>query len=228
MLARAAFGSMMALLVVLAVGCASTRQASAPQQGFLDDYSQLEKGVPGGSQLEFINPEADWKAYDKIIIDPVSFWRASDVKANLSPEARQALADYAHLRLREELGKDYTIVDHPTPGALRLTGVFTRLGGRKVTLDTVSTVVPQVRLIAEAQGVFTGKPSFVGEAAMEARATDSWTGELLGAAVDRRVGGKSIKGMDSWADVRAAMDVWAKRARYRFCMLREENGCPAP
>lgn len=213
----------------LVPGCGATRGAAPPTgKGFLDDYSKLEKGPEGGAKLEFIDPGADWKAYDRIIIDPVTFWRGSDVKANLSPEQRQMLANYMHARMREELENDYRVVETPAKGAMRLTSAFTRLGGRNVTMDTVSTVVPQVRLMSEAKGMFTGKPSFVGEAAIELRVTDSWTGQVLGAAVDRRVGGKTIKGMDTWADVRAAMDHWAKVARYRLCNLRAEGDCPAP
>ncbi len=105
---------------------------------------------------------------------------------------------------------------------------FTRLGNRNVTLDTVSTYVPQLRLVSEAKNVFTGKPSFVGEAAFEGRLTDAHTGELLGAAVDKRVGGKTIKNMDSWLDVKNAIDYWVESFAYNSCTLRKGTDCKAP
>ncbi len=222
-----------ALLVVLffSFSCAATRQAKPPEgDGFLDDYSKLEKGEPGVASLEFVNPGTNWKAYDKLIIDPITFWRGSDVEANLSPAESQTLANYFHARLREELGQDYELVDTPAEGTLRLTATFTRLGGRNVALDTVSTVVPQALVIGTATSLFRDKPSFVGEAALEARVSDSWTGKILGGGVDRRVGGKTIKAMDSWSDVRSAIDHWARAGRYRLCTLREgsDAGCTRP
>ena len=41
----------------------------------------------------------------------------------------------------------------------------------------------------------SGKQSGVGEITGEFKVTDAMTGELLGAALDRRVGGKDVKGV---------------------------------
>ncbi len=120
------------------------------------------------------------------------------------------------------------MVSLPQPGALRLSIAFTQLSDRNVTLDTVSTYVPQLRLVSEAKNVITGKPSFVGEVAFEGRLTDADTGELLGAAVDKRVGGKTIKNMDDWVDVKKAIDYWVEGFAYSLCKLREGTDCKAP
>jgi hypothetical protein len=216
------------LMLTLALGCGATRRADPGKgQGFLDDYSKLEKGKDGEAELRWINPKADFTRYDKAIVDPVTFWRGSDAKAGLSPEQRQALADYFHSTLRQELAKYFSIVEKPTPGAMRFTGAITRLGGRNVTMDTVSTYIPQMRVVAEAKGLFTGKPAFVGEAVLEGRVTDAWTGELMAAAMDRRVGGKSFKGMDNWADVRAAIDAWAVKFSTNACRRAQRPNCPS-
>jgi hypothetical protein len=105
---------------------------------------------------------------------------------------------------------------------------FTRLGNRSVKLDTISTYVPQLRLVSEIKTVFTGKPSFVGEATFEGKLTDAHTGELLGAAVDKRVGGKTIKNMDTWLDVKNAIDYWVEAFAYNACLRREGTDCKAP
>ena len=76
-----------------------------------------------------------------------------------------------------------------------------------------------------ASSVATGKPAFVGEASMEAKLTDGATGRVLGAAVDTRVGGKTIKNMDDWADVKNAIDFWANLLATRLCGLRGESNC---
>jgi len=77
----------------------------------------------------------------------------------------------------------------------------------------------------------SGKPLFVGEATIEGKVTDALTGELLGAAVDRRVGGKgpSEEKLTSWGDVEHALQYWAKNSRYRLCMARgEKTQCQPP
>jgi hypothetical protein len=166
------------LLLTLAIGCGATRGADPGKgKGFLDDYSKLEPGGQGEAQLRWINPRADFTRYDKAIIDPITFWRGADAKAGLSPEQRQVLANYFHSKLHEELSKYFSVVEHPTQGAMRFTGAITRLGDRNVTMDTVSTYVPQMRVMAEAKGLFTGKPAFVGEAVDWAdvrAAIDAW------------------------------------------------------
>lgn len=212
----------------LAIGCGATRQASPGEgAGFLKDYSKLEPGDKGEAEMRWINPNADFTRYDKAIIDPVTFWRGADAKAGLSPDQRQAIANYFHSRVYEELGKYFEVVNTPAPDAMRFTAALTRLGERNVTMDTISTYVPQMRLMAETKGLFTGKPAFVGEATLEGRVTDAWTGETLGAAKDRRVGGKSFKGMDDWADVRAAIDAWALKFATNTCRRAKRPNCPS-
>ena len=216
------------LILTLALGCGATRQANPGDgAGFLKDYSKLEPGKAGEAELRWINPDADFTRYDKAIIDPVSFWRGADAKAGLSAEQRQALANYFHAKAHDEMAKYFTVVQHPEQGAMRFTAALTRLGERNVTMDTLSTYVPQMRLMAEGKGLFTGKPAFVGEATLEGRVTDSWTGETLGAAKDRRVGGKTFKGMDDWSDVRAAIDAWAVKFATNMCRRAQRPNCPS-
>ena len=53
--------------------------------------------------------------------------------------------------------------------------------------------------------------------------------ELLGEAVDRRVGGKNPSGMfDGWNDADKAMQYWAKRLVYVLCRERGSGGCVEP
>jgi hypothetical protein len=53
-----------------------------------------------------------------------------------------------------------------------------------------------------------------------------YSGEVIGAGVDRRVGGKTLgKGLNSWADVKNAMDTWAAQGRYRACVVTKKPDC---
>ncbi len=76
--------------------------------------------------------------------------------------------------------------------------------------------------LLKAKELGTGKPVFVGEAVVEAKFTDAHTGEVLFAAVDRRVGGRrpGTEVFDSWDDVHQAFRYWAEKVRYRLCQQR--------
>ena len=219
------------LIVGLSLACAATKEArnvKKAEAGFLGDYSMLTENPGPGARLRYTRGGVDWRRYDKMLVDPVQFWKSSDVKAGLSEAQKQGLVNYYHSTFYDRMSKDYEMVSLPQPNTLRVSIVFTRLGDRNVTLDTVSTYVPQLLLVSEAKNVVTGKPSFVGEAAFEGKITDAHTGELLGAAVDKRVGGKTIKNFDDWADVKKAIDYWIESFAYHTCTLREETDCKAP
>jgi hypothetical protein len=75
----------------------------------------------------------------------------------------------------------------------------------------------------------TGKPVFAGEAAVEVKVTDASTGELLGAAVDRRIADRNLEtAMNTWDAVTKVEEIWAKLFAYRLCVLRGEKDCLAP
>jgi hypothetical protein len=223
-----------ALASIVAAGCSATRKSGMPieESGFLCDYSLLsetDSAIPGDfgprPKLRYINPDADWAGHKKVLVDPVTFFSSKDVKP---PREVQILLNYFWAELREELKRDYELVDSPQPATLRLTIALTHAGERRVTLDTISIYVPFSRALTELQGITHGKPSFVGHAKAEAKMTDAATGTLLLAAIDKRVGGKTFKDFDSWSDVRAVVDYWVKLTVFRLCLLRGESDCKPP
>ena len=65
---------------------------------------------------------------------------------------------------------------------------------------------------------------FAGEAGVEGELTDSLSGERLGAAVDARVGNKTIRGgLKEWSQVDDAFAFWAERIRKRLAELRKSS-----
>lgn len=225
---------LIALMSIIVSGCGKTRKSGLPieKSGFLTDYSLLtetDSTIPGDAgprpSLRYINPEADWADYRKVLIDPITFFASKDVEP---PREVQLLLNYFWAELREELKQDYELVDTPQAATMRITIALTRAGERKVKLDTISIYVPISRALVEMQGIKKGKPAFVGYAKVEAKITDAETGNLLAAAMDKRVGGKTFKDFDSWSDVKAAMDYWAKLIVFRLCLLRGANDCIPP
>jgi hypothetical protein len=221
-----------ACAVALLAGCAGSEQARDVQtSGFLgSDYALLREGEEGEALQVYRNPNVDWAAYDKIKLDPVTIW-ADEESAfeDFSAADQQTLADAFYTAIHQELAQDYEMVDELGPGVLRVQVALTEADASNPAMDTISSIVPQALILSQTTGLVTGKPSFVGEASGEARLTDGTTGELVAAAVDRRVGGKSVGGStDSWNDVRQSFVFWAQQFRYRLCTERGDTDCQPP
>ena len=211
-------------VAVAANGCALTRQTrNVERSGFLGDYSQLREGGRGEAKLVYMREGANWASYDKILIEPVTIWASSlEGLASVAEEDQQLLADYLDESLRHSLGQDYRLVDREEPNTLRLRVAITDAKGARVIANTVSKIVPQLRVLTTAGGLGAGTQVLVGRAGVEAEILDALTGERLAAAVDRRAGTKALRGVGgTWADVQHAFDYWSERLRTRLAELRE-------
>lgn len=212
---------------VTLTGCASTYQAEPKQSGFLGDYSLLKKGGEGEAALvyrKYDNDRTKWRSYSQILLEPVQIWKGE--KTELNPEDAEYLAKIVWSRLDEELRKDYKMTSSPGVGVLRIQTAVTEAGTNMPVLDLVTTLYPGTRLISEGKRWASGTESFVGAASVEVKVTDSQSGELLGAAADRRGGGKYVtKGFQKWTDVEEAFTYWAKQLRWRLCLERGVPGC---
>ncbi len=217
-------------LASLASACAATSPGRGIERtGFLEDYSILEEGGKNEAQKRWISPDADFSQYDKIMLLPITFWRAPGSDRKLDPEDRQRLLNNFYRMMHASLSQDWTMVDTAQPGAVSFQIAITEADASNVTLDTMSSVVPQMRILTSAQGYVSGKPAFVGQAQIEFKMKDAETGEMLLVGADRRVGTKSISGStNKWSDVDNAMKYWSEIARYRLCVLRGRTGCPEP
>jgi hypothetical protein len=203
------------------MGCAITQQSrDVETSGFLGDYAELKAGQGDEALLVYFNPTARWSQYDKILIDSVTLWRDAETD-DLPAEEAQMLTDHLYAALHKELSRDYEIVEAPGPGVLRLRAALTEAKGAKVVMNTVTSVIPQLRLLSTLGGMATGTAALVGKAGVEAELTDSLSGERLAAAVDARQGTKAIRaGVGKWSDLEQAFDHWAERFRLRLAELR--------
>ena len=212
---------------LLAAGCARTKQARKFEgSGFLDDYAMLQKGGEGEELMIYRNAEAYWPGYKRVLLDPIQIWREKEKADKIPLEDLQRLANNFYIFLNEELAKDYEMVKEPGAATLRIQVAMTDVQKSSAALDTVTTVIPVAFVITAGTGYATGKPPFTGQAAFEGRIVDAQSGTLLAAAVDRRVGGKTIKNfVDSWDDANSVLKVWSKMLRVRLCTFRGEKDC---
>jgi predicted small secreted protein len=210
----------LALAAFTLAGCQTTQGRDAKPSGFLGDYSQLREGQGDEALLVYVDQAANWSQYRKIRLDPITVY-ANDDLADVPPEQLQTLVNLLDARVREELKADYEFTDATGPDVLRMRIAITEAAGSKVVLDILSTIVPAGRVIAESKQFIAGTGTFTGRAGVEAEILDSTTGERLFAAVDRRVGRKSVGGVFSkWDDVETAYDLWAEKLRTRLADWR--------
>jgi hypothetical protein len=221
------------LIAALASGCAQTvseqsevvKQAESGQSpaisGFFgQDASLLQPGKEGQAALVYVNPSAQWSQYNKILLQPVQFWDSPN--SSVSPSDQQMLTAYFYNKLKEELQKNFTLVDQGGPGVLEVQVAMVNASGATPGLRSVSVVVPQLRVLNAAQSLATGSYAFVGSAEAEAKITDSTNGQLLAAAVDKRAGGMAMSSAAQWkwGDAENAMNYWADKIANRLLQLQ--------
>jgi hypothetical protein len=227
--------------VLSAAACGATKQARTVERlGFLKDlYPKMVEGNEdaGESLLIYRNPRVAKippNTYKKFMLDPVLIFRGPHSKMDgISQEQAQLMADTFYALIYQEVSKDYQMVDKPGADTLRAQVAMTHLEESWPMLDVVSSIPAPMNFLAAGsllKTVATGKPAFKGEAVIEAKVTDSQTGEVLRAGVDRRVGKKhlSADAFNSWTDVYESLRYWAENGRYQLCQARHAPDCPKP
>lgn len=210
------FGGMFLALAGCETEATSTVGDSVRSSGFLSDYSMLRRGKEGQAISVYWNEQADFKSYTKIMIEPVTIWATPDAELEKVPaEERQELANGFHQALHDTLSEDFEIVQVPGPNTIRLRVALTEAVASSPVMDTISTYVPQARLVSTVFTLGSDTKAFVGQARAEGEARDAQSGALLAAGIDERAGTKALGGntLDSWGDVRKAFEVWAERFR---------------
>ena len=218
---------------VLLAACTTTQQATVAQSdikcGFIGRVcSQLRTGAPG-QQIAWLytNPAADWTKYKKLMIQPVTFW--DDEKSKVSVEDQHRLTNFLYATLEQELAKQFQLVDQDGPDVMQLQLALIDVAAATPGLRTITMVIPQARLLSTVKRGATGSYPFVGGAQAEFRLTDSLTGQVLAAGVDRRIGGGSIStaAQWEWGDAENAMKAWSKLAAERLSAWTKGAAKPA-
>ena len=218
------------LFMVTMAACSVTKQdkpesgSTVPTSGFLKDYSQLQPGTKDQMLMVYFNPNADWRKYGKVMIEPVTVGIGPD--KHLSEQDQDMLGSYYHNVLEQDLSKNFTVVQQPGPDVMTVRVALSDATTATPVLRTISVVIPQARILNAGKNMATGTYAFVGSAQSEGEILDSTTRERLAAAVDQRSGGLSIKnaGVWEWGDAEHAMDFWAQRLAERLTELH--NGQP--
>ena len=132
------------VLTLGVTSCTTTSSGKkAKSDGFLGDYSSLTKGGDDQAQKRYVNPTANFRKYNKVMIDPVEIWAQKKFKLEKLPtDEVNSLINYLDAAVRRELGKDYQVVTSPGADVMRLRLAITEAKGSNVTMNTVSSVIP--------------------------------------------------------------------------------------
>jgi len=227
------FVPLLALVLILG-GCATLRNrgGTPPPSGFLGDYSQLKESKEWDAALVYVDPQTQWSRYDAIQLDSVTLWTNRGT-ADIGEKEAQMLTDIVYEALYEELGKVFRLSDSAGASTLRLRVALTQAKGANVPLRTMTTAIPQMRVLGTVASLGVDTTATVGSATIEVDMRDSITDQRVAAAVDQRVGTKvllSTQSYKTWGDVEEAAEFWARRLAWgpaRVGMTRKP-GVPMP
>lgn len=224
-----------ALLVgLLAAGCAGAdRQAASDSSAILP--LEIQSGLrPGKGEFApdqvYIAPIGERARYDRLLLDPLLYFAPLEQMRTVSSADRQILLNNFYILLSRELSKDFTLVRTPQAGAARVQFAVLPATQEAVALDTVSMVAREGGGDEVVRDLLASPIIVRNEIVVEAEWTDSLTGAVLGATVDRHFGRKSIDPgqISSWADVNLILQDYAVLIRYRLCRFREAQNCTLP
>lgn len=217
-------------MVLVLGGCAGSYQARTVdlKESVLVNPDILVKGADDQALYRYVNPAVDIRNYTKIMIAPVQIRKDGELDKD-ELENYQKLANNGFVLLSQELAKDYKIVTEAEAGTMRLQVAITDADTSKPVRNTLSTFFPIAMAVSVVKVGATGKQSGVGEVSAEFKITDAMTGQLIGAALDRRVGGKSLSTLwSTWNDANQALKYWAQQTRFALCQERKGTDCLKP
>jgi hypothetical protein len=173
---------------------AQSSKDNLPNTGFIPDYTLLKPVVnpPEGSKIHrYRNPAIQPGAYTSVIIEPIQINEAPDTDNKIPPgaisETKAALAD----TLKSMAAQRATVVTEPGPGvariALSISGA--ELEGEKLRPRNLLPISAILKIAAAA----TGNSSQQAVLIIEAKITDSVSGDLIAAGVNT-IKGESFRG----------------------------------
>lgn len=173
--------------------------------GFLSDYSKLQKNPRYEGSRIYFNPETPLKNYSRFIVNPVQV-RLSSIGAYRSADSSklQEISQYAHQQFVTALQKGgYEVVTSSGPGTLILRSALTEVAP--------SELKPRSFLMNIS----------LGGASIEVEFVDALSGEIVVAVMESQRGKKIAGDLNKFENAKNVIDRWAKRLVQR---LDEEHG----
>ena len=164
----------------------------AQDAGFLKDYSQLEmrKDAKGVERKIWINPKLRPQNYQKIIIEPITFFPAPSPTEQVSMGALDEIRAYIDSGVRKAVEASMPVVSTDGPGVIRFRWAITASSVDK-SLKAYQLIPFALIVTAAKRG--TGIETYDVKLMVEGEWLDSVSGEVLARAV-RVAKGVEVKG----------------------------------
>lgn len=212
------------LVLVIGLGLVTSAGWAAeekmPQSGFLHDYSLLKAKDPmKKAKWVYINKKANFSAYDKIMLDDVTFFvsEKADYKGIEAQELVAMSVAFKKACIMNLIGA-YEFTDKPGAGVMRIRMAVTELVPSSSVAGTVTTIIPIGLVISSVKKVATGSHIGMGRVTFEGEMIDSQSGEILGAVIDSKVGSKRkiTKSVSKWGHAIDIFNIWGQTFRTRL------------
>jgi putative nucleotidyltransferase with HDIG domain len=202
------------------------RTVRAPKeklQCLSDNYPEivLEPGPVGGARMRWLKPGIDFSNYNRLILDPVTFYFAPDsVYKGMDPQELKDLADLFKRQFVASLKKKYPIVKDPGSDVARIRFAITDLRqNRPVLSDLGSTGVG----LSDLKMALMNSWSNTGATSAEVMLFDSMSNSPIAAAKDDQKVGLKEK-FTKWGSAEDAFKYWADRLRLFLDQARNVKG----
>lgn len=219
--------------LLLPVACQSSQRSrdvelDEMRDVMLVDPSILTRGSEDQALYRYVRQGISPGQYTKVIVEPVLLCKADALSGDQLRDY-QALAHNAQVLLQQELGKVANLTTQPGAGTIRIRVAIVDAVKGSPARNFVSSVMPVGLGASLLTYAGTGEWKHTGALTVQLAAFDAQSGELLGAAVDRRSGGKSAESfVDGWAGANDALAYWARRLSVFVCRGLGRADCPKP
>jgi len=181
--------------LILSLGLYACGTQSTSSNGFLSDYSKLQKNPKYEGSRIYFNPDKPLKNYSRFIVNPVQV-RLSSLGAHrgTDPDKMQKISQYAHEQFVMALKKaGYEVVTSPGPGTLILRSALTEVAASKIKSRSFLMNIS------------------MGGASIEAEFVDALSGEIVIAVMESQRGNVTTTGSSEFENAKNVIDRWAER-----------------
>ncbi len=211
-------------LGLLLSGCASNKNLTSQQSGFLDDYSSLKQSPYDPTTRLYIAQDVDFSSYDNVMVEPVNIIANNEqIKANKG--LLKEMSGYLTQKVRRSIRKNpnFKLVTKPQAKTVKIAFALTA-----VTVDysdrEVYQYIPVALVITEAARA-SGASKKDARVVVELRVTDANTGQVLGRALSSQEGEQVAidKEKELTLDLlKPALDKIAKRVNERLDEMKKK------
>jgi hypothetical protein len=215
--------SALAFMTFLLTACSSQTVEEEEYGGFLPNYKQLAKmeSTDGVEILGWRKPGLHLADYHAIVIAPVILSPDAQIGDRIPAAELKDMRKTLHAKMVEEVSKVMEIAAEPAPGVILYSLALS--GAAAVDRNLRWFEYTPITFTASKIASASGNRDDVVELWVEAKWTDSVTGELLASAI-RKGQSKDTVGADETVDadhVSSLLEQWANSSRISLQKLRE-------